>query len=303
MALAPGARLGPYEIVAAIGAGGMGEVYRARDTQLKRDVALKVLPSDFAPDADRLARFDREAQALAALNHPHIAQVYGVVLDAPSTPRQGSEQTGSGQGGVRAIVMEMVEGPALAERITGGAVVRLEPSFDALPADVPARVRRVLQLCLRNDLRQRAQAMGDVRLALEGAFEVAVPQAATAAPSPSRSTRLAWIAALAVAAGVVVALAVPAMRHLREAPPSSPRCRPRRAGWWPTGRAGPAGGNWPGSTGPARRSARWARRMRMVFHSPACRPMATGRWCPARSRVTPTSGCWTAPARAGSRSM
>jgi len=144
MALAPGARLGPYEIVAAIGAGGMGEVYRARDTQLKRDVALKVLPSDFAPDADRLARFDREAQALAALNHPHIAQVYGVVLDAPSTPRQGSEQTGSGQGGVRAIVMEMVEGPALAERITGGAVVRLEPSFDALPADVPARVRRVL---------------------------------------------------------------------------------------------------------------------------------------------------------------
>jgi Tol biopolymer transport system component len=106
MALVPGSHVGPYEILAPIGAGGMGEVYRARDTQLKRDVALKVLPADLALDADRLARFDREAQALAALNHPHIAQVHGVAQD----------------GGVRAIVMELVEGEDLAARIARGAI-------------------------------------------------------------------------------------------------------------------------------------------------------------------------------------
>ena len=78
MPLTPGSRIGPYEIVAPIGAGGMGEVYRARDTKLHRDVAIKVLPDLFATDPERLARFEREAQTLAALNHPHIAQVYGV---------------------------------------------------------------------------------------------------------------------------------------------------------------------------------------------------------------------------------
>jgi serine/threonine protein kinase len=77
MSLGPGARLGPYEILSAIGARGMGEVYRARDTKLGRDVALKVLPDTFALDSDRLARFKREAQVLASLNHPHIAAIYG----------------------------------------------------------------------------------------------------------------------------------------------------------------------------------------------------------------------------------
>ena len=98
MSLAAGSRLGPYEVTAALGAGGMGEVYKARDTQLKRDVALKILPTELALDPDRLARFDREAQALAALNHPHIAQVYGIAHD----------------GDVRAIAMELVDGPTLA---------------------------------------------------------------------------------------------------------------------------------------------------------------------------------------------
>ena len=79
MQLSPGARLGAYEIVSAIGAGGMGEVYRARDTRLHRDVAIKVLPDAFAADPDRLARFEREAQTLAALNHPHIAHIHGIV--------------------------------------------------------------------------------------------------------------------------------------------------------------------------------------------------------------------------------
>ena len=78
MALAPGTRLGVYEIVAQIGEGGMGVVYRARDTKLNRDVALKVLPDLFANDTDRLARFAREAQTLASLNHPNIAHIHGL---------------------------------------------------------------------------------------------------------------------------------------------------------------------------------------------------------------------------------
>ena len=90
MAVAAGAKLGPYEILAPIGAGGMGEVYRARDTKLKRDVALKVLPEAFARDPERMARFQREAEVLASLNHPNIAHIYGV------------EE--------RALVMELVEG-------------------------------------------------------------------------------------------------------------------------------------------------------------------------------------------------
>ena len=78
MSLVAGTRLGPYEIISAIGSGGMGEVYRARDTKLNRDVAIKVLPDLFALDPERLARFTREAQTLAALKHPHIAAIYGI---------------------------------------------------------------------------------------------------------------------------------------------------------------------------------------------------------------------------------
>ncbi len=99
--LAAGAKLGPYEVVGAIGAGGMGEVYRARDTKLGREVALKVLPEGFAADAERMGRFEREAKVLASLNHPNIAAIYGF------------EDSGS----VHALVMEMVEGQTLAERI------------------------------------------------------------------------------------------------------------------------------------------------------------------------------------------
>ena len=83
MPLPAGTRIGGYEILSALGAGGMGEVYRARDTRLNRDVAVKVLPALLAADRDRLARFEREAQTLAALNHPNVAQIYGVV-DAPA---------------------------------------------------------------------------------------------------------------------------------------------------------------------------------------------------------------------------
>ena len=113
MSLAPGSRLGPYEIAGPIGAGGMGEVYRAHDSRLNREVAIKTLPPAFSADATRLARFQREAQALAALSHPNIAAIYGL---------EESE-------GTTALVMELVKGPTLAERIAAGPI----PLADAIP--------------------------------------------------------------------------------------------------------------------------------------------------------------------------
>src|SRR5260370_21311741 len=101
MTLTPGTRLGPFEIVAPLGSGGMGEVYRAVDTKLRRHVALKVLPTLLSSDPQRMARFEREAQFLAALNHPNIAGIYGLEDSA----------------GISALVMELVEGPTLSERI------------------------------------------------------------------------------------------------------------------------------------------------------------------------------------------
>ena len=105
MKISAGVRLGSYEVIALIGVGGMGEVYRARDTKLNRDVALKVLPELFAADPERLARFKREAQVLASLNHPNIAAIYGL------------EESD----GIRALVLELVEGPTLAEVLAGVA--------------------------------------------------------------------------------------------------------------------------------------------------------------------------------------
>ena len=113
MTLATGSRLGAYEIVALLGVGGMGEVYRATDTNLKRAVAIKVLPASVATDPERLARFQREAEVLAALNHPHIAQIYGLEK----------------ADGVTALVLELVEGPTLADRIAQGPI----PIDEALP--------------------------------------------------------------------------------------------------------------------------------------------------------------------------
>jgi serine/threonine protein kinase len=111
--LTPGTRLGPYEVLTQIGAGGMGEVYKATDTNLKRSVAIKVLPASVAGDAERLARFQREAEVLAALNHPNIAAIYGLERSGNTT----------------ALVMELVEGPTLADRIAQGAI----PIDEALP--------------------------------------------------------------------------------------------------------------------------------------------------------------------------
>src|SRR3982751_865327 len=103
MTLTAGSRLGVYEIIAPIGEGGMGQVYRATDTKLKRQVAIKILPPSLAADHDRLARFQREAEVLASLNHPNIAAIYGL----------------EDGGGITALVMELVEGEDLAQKLAG----------------------------------------------------------------------------------------------------------------------------------------------------------------------------------------
>ena len=130
MALTTGTRLGPYEVIAAIGAGGMGEVFRARDTTLNRDVAIKALPDRFAKDPERVARFKREAQLLAALHHPHIAAIYGL-----------EEAEGS-----KVLVLELVEGQSLAEIIArggsdAGRVFRPGNSASAAGSEDPASAR------------------------------------------------------------------------------------------------------------------------------------------------------------------
>jgi Tol biopolymer transport system component len=337
MTLAPGTRLGPYEIVAPLGAGGMGEVYRAHDTKLKRDVALKVLPDSFACDPDRLARFTREAQTLASLNHPNIAHIYGLETS----------------GGVAAIVMELVEGDDLSKRIARGAipldealpiakqiaealegaheqgiihrdlkpanirvrpdgtvkvldfglakaleppgepsaevmnsptltaratrmgvilgtaaymapeqakgrtvgrradvwafgavfyemvtgsrafpgedvsdtlaaVLRGEPDWARLPATLSPALGTYIRRCLHKDQRQRIHDIADVRLALEGAFETDPPQTTAPAPPAATRGRLAWMIALGIAAVVIAALAVPALRSLWQTPPLEP---------------------------------------------------------------------------------
>jgi serine/threonine protein kinase/Tol biopolymer transport system component len=339
LTLIPGTRLGVYRITAPIGEGGMGQVFRARDTRLDRDVAIKILPEAFAHDADRLARFTREAKTLASLNHPHIAGIHGL------------EETG----GITALVMELVEGEDVSQRIARGAIpidealpiatqiadaleaaheqgivhrdlkpanikiradgtvkvldfglakatvpavesssslsmsptlttpamtqagmilgtaaymspeqargrtvdkradiwafgvvlfemltgtpafsdedvsltlskiLQREPDFDSLPPTIPARVDRALRVCLRKDPRKRIGDIRDVRLVLEGAFETTAPQTTASATSARPRGRLVWIAALVAAVGLISALAVPAVRYLRQAP--SPETR------------------------------------------------------------------------------
>ncbi|HUK64793.1 MAG TPA: protein kinase, partial [Dongiaceae bacterium] len=115
MALAPGTRIGNYEVIAALGAGGMGEVYRARDTRLDRSVAIKALPQAFASDPERLARFEREAKLLASLNHPNIAGIYGL----------------EDVGGAPHLVLELIDGTTLSARLAAG----------------PLSVREALDVC------------------------------------------------------------------------------------------------------------------------------------------------------------
>ncbi len=314
----------------------MGEVYQATDTNLKRQVAIKVLPASVAGDADRLARFQREAEVLAALNHPNIAAIYGLektpdftalvlelvegddlsqriargaiptdealpiakqiaealeaaheqglihrdlkpanikvradgtvkVLDfglakamapaAASTPQamnvptitSPAQLTGVGVilGTAAYMAPEQAKGrpvdrradvwafgAVLFEMLTGkrafvgedvsdtlANVLKTEPTWERLSADVPDRIRQVLQSCLQKDPKQRLGDMQSVRLALEGAFETATPQMTASATASASRGRMPWMPAFVVVSALAIALAIPAVRYLRETPP------------------------------------------------------------------------------------
>jgi len=150
LSLSPGTRLGPYEITSALGAGGMGEVYRARDTKLNRDVAIKVLLPAVANDPDRLARFSREAQVLASLNHPNIAAIYGI------------EETS----GVTALVIELVGGEDLSQRIARGAI----PINEALP--IARQIAEALEAAHDNGIIHRDLKPANIKVRPDGTVKV-----------------------------------------------------------------------------------------------------------------------------------
>jgi len=309
MPLTPGTRLGPYEILAPLGAGGMGEVYRARDTKLKREVALKVLPDSLATDPGRMARFQREAEVLALLNHPHIAHIYGVEDDAlimelvegetlPSrlpadtalryalqiaegleyahergivhrdlkpgnikvTPEgtvklldfglaKAVENPGAASGdpansptltlGVTnvgvimgtaaymspeqaggktvdrradiwsfgAVLYEVLSGrrafagDSVSDTLAG--VLKVDPDWKALPSDTPTAVRRLIQRCLTKDRKQRLQAIGDARIAIEEVLSGASLEAPQPAPAGRRIVPWAVAGVLAIALAIM----------------------------------------------------------------------------------------------------
>ena len=150
MSLQPGTTLGPYQVIAKIGEGGMGEVYQARDTKLDRDVALKVLPEAFTSDPDRLARFEREAKVLASLNHPNIGSIYGL------------EEAD----GVRALVLELVEGPTLADRIKQGPI----PIDEALP--IAKQIAEALEAAHERGVIHRDLKPANIKVREDGTVKV-----------------------------------------------------------------------------------------------------------------------------------
>ena len=150
MPLGVGARLGHYTVTAKIGEGGMGEVYRARDTTLDRDVAIKVLPDAFASDPERLARFEREAKVLASLNHPNIGAIYGLET----------------AGDTRALVLELVEGPTLADRIKQGPI----PLDEALP--IAKQIAEALEAAHEQGVIHRDLKPANVKVKDDGTVKV-----------------------------------------------------------------------------------------------------------------------------------
>jgi serine/threonine protein kinase len=158
MSLEPGTRFGGYDIVAKLGEGGMGAVYRARDTSLKRQVAIKVLPQAMATDADRLMRFQREAEVLASLNHPNIATIYGVERTADTT----------------ALVMELVEGRDLSEVTVSSAAgapgLRGDPVDEALP--IARQIAEALEAAHEAGVIHRDLKPANIRVRDDGTVKV-----------------------------------------------------------------------------------------------------------------------------------
>ena len=187
MALTPGTRLGVYDVLAAIGEGGMGQVWRARDTKLNRDVALKVLPDSFANDPDRLARFTREAQTLASLNHPNLAAIYGL------------EESG----GVRALVMELVEGDDLSQRIARGAI----PLDEALP--IAKQIAEALEAAHEQGIVHRDLKPANIKVRADGTVKVldfGLAKALDTRPASASADNAATITSPAQMTGVGVIL-------------------------------------------------------------------------------------------------
>jgi len=198
MSLTPGSRLGAYEVVSQIGAGGMGVVYQARDTVLHRDVALKVLPESLAGDPDRLMRFEREAQALAALNHPNIAQIYGIEHFEPTRtegdgPPPGNEEARPPR---QALVLEYVAGPTLADRINAGPI----PLDEALP--IARQIAEGLEAAHERGILHRDLKPANIKVRDDGTVKLldfglakalapdpASPEAAELANSPTLTAR------------------------------------------------------------------------------------------------------------------
>jgi len=164
MSLTTGSRLGAYEILAPIGAGGMGEVYRAKDTTLDREVAIKILPDVFAHDAERVTRFAREAKTLASLNHPNIAQIYGLLEEAPAA---ASTNSGPGEANhVHALVMELVEGHDLAVVIARGAL----PLAEALP--IARQIADALEAAHEQGVVHRDLKPANIKVRADGTVKV-----------------------------------------------------------------------------------------------------------------------------------
>ncbi|MEJ2205668.1 MAG: serine/threonine-protein kinase, partial [Gemmatimonadota bacterium] len=161
MTLAAGTRLGTYEVLSPIGAGGMGEVYRATDTRLGRDVALKVLPQEFATDSDRMARFEREAKVLASLNHPNIAHLYGLE-NHPNSDLDSDADAGA----TIFLVMELVEGEDLAERIARGPI----PVDEAIP--IALQLAEALEAAHEQGIIHRDLKPANIKLTDNGTVKV-----------------------------------------------------------------------------------------------------------------------------------
>jgi Tol biopolymer transport system component len=193
MPLSAGVRLGPYEILSAIGAGGMGEVYRSRDTKLNRDVAVKVLPELFANDPERLARFRREAQMLAALNHPNIAHIHGF----------------EDSGGIHALVMELVDGPTLAERIALGSI----PLTEALT--IATQIAQALDAAHEQGIVHRDLKPANVKVRDDGTVKVldfglarlVAPESNVAGTGPALTQSPTLTTPAATLAGVILGTA------------------------------------------------------------------------------------------------
>ncbi|OFW19810.1 MAG: hypothetical protein A3H97_14920 [Acidobacteria bacterium RIFCSPLOWO2_02_FULL_65_29] len=193
MSLALGTRLGPYEILGLLGAGGMGEVYRATDTNLKRAVAIKVLPASVAGDAERLARFQREAEVLASLNHPNIAQIHGLEKSA----------------GTPALVMELVEGPTLADLIAGaGAGPRALSIEDALP--IARQIAEALEAAHERGIIHRDLKPANIKVRPDGVVKVLDFGLAKALEGPAAAADVSQSPTMSVAAtraGVILGTA------------------------------------------------------------------------------------------------